>query len=521
MDTRIYVMTHKKIEQIPDELYIPLQVGKAGKEDFGYMGDDLGDHISEKNARYCELTGMYWLWKNVRCDVIGVCHYRRFFVKEEKLLSRDYIEHKVRKYPIIVPNSSCVKDADAYEHYAKRHYAKDLDLCREILLKKSPEYTAAFDFAMETILVSVGNMWITRKDIFDRYCEWLFAILFEVEKGIDFSGYDDYQQRVMGFLSERLFRVWLFMQPEAVWEENMKLIDPSAFSNAEKRIDLIYRYVKLKIDPVLRLYKSDAPRKTLAAPFCCQDDFHGKIPVWVCWWQGESEMPELIRRCVSSLKRNLPAEKTELKLITLENCMRYVTFTDTVIRKFNEGKITYTHLSDLLRAELLYRYGGMWVDATYYVARPIQPDIFAFPVYTLRFQKPIWEADITKGRWSGNLWHTASGKKLFSFLMESLWYYWEVEEKLIDYFLADYVIAVAKEAFADVKNELEQCVCTEKSVFDLHRLMNCKYTPERMEQLQKNQTFYKLNRHAGYRKANIAGEETIYGHIVSLHHCKE
>ena len=84
MDTRIYVMTHKKIEEIPDSMYITMQVGKKGKEDFGYLGDDTKDHISEKNPFYCELTGIYWLWKNIDCDVIGICHYRRYFVKDEK-----------------------------------------------------------------------------------------------------------------------------------------------------------------------------------------------------------------------------------------------------------------------------------------------------------------------------------------------------------------------------------------------------------------------------------------------------
>ena len=77
MDTRIYVMTHKEIDEIGDEMYIPLHVGRASGKTFGYTGDDTGDHISEKNPYYCELTGIYWLWKNVRCDIVGICHYRR------------------------------------------------------------------------------------------------------------------------------------------------------------------------------------------------------------------------------------------------------------------------------------------------------------------------------------------------------------------------------------------------------------------------------------------------------------
>ena len=67
-------MTHKKIEAISDQMYIPLQVGSEGKEDYGYIRDNTGDNISAKNLNYCELTGIYWLWKNMECEVIGVCH---------------------------------------------------------------------------------------------------------------------------------------------------------------------------------------------------------------------------------------------------------------------------------------------------------------------------------------------------------------------------------------------------------------------------------------------------------------
>ena len=513
MDTRIYVITHKKIEEIPDPMYIPLQVGKMGKEDLGYLGDDTKDHISGKNPSYCELTGIYWLWKNIECDVIGICHYRRYFVKGKKLLSQDYIENTIQSYPIIVPNSSCVKDADAYAHYAKRHYRKDLDVCREVIAEKHPDYLPAFDYAMETILVSVGNMWITRKTIFDRYCEWLFDILFEVEKRLNLEEYDDYQKRVMGFLAERLFRVWLLMQPEAVTEEKMELMDSSEFLSTPKRVSLLYQYTRLKIDPLLQLYRRGAMKGTLAQPLSCPDDFGGKIPVFVCWWPGEEEMPELIWGCIRSLKENLPKDQTEFRLITLENCLNYVTFTEGVIQKFNEGIISESHLMDLLRAELLFRYGGLWVDAACYVTGEVKKELFEQKIYTLRFQIPSENHDITTGRWSNHLWYAKKGHKLFQFLMEALWYYWEVENKLLDDCLGNYIIQTAWEEFPEIRNELEQCGYSGQNIFLLHSWMNRNYSPERIERLQKESSFHQLDWQAGYRKENMAGEKTIYGHL--------
>ena len=184
-----------------------------------------------------------------------------------------------------------------------------------------------------------------------------------------------------------------------------------------------------------------------------------------------------------------------------------------MINKFKEGNLYDTHLSDLLRAELLYRYGGMWIDATYFVTRPLKESIADDSIYTLRFQTPVWSADITKGRWSGNFWYAKKGKKLFQFLLESLWYYWEGEDELIDYYLIDYLIASAFEEFPEVKAELEQCPFYRGNVFALHTWMNCRFTPERMKMLQRDGSIYKLNRNADYQKENMAGEKTIYGYL--------
>lgn len=513
MDTKIYVMTHKKIVDIQNEIYVPMQVGKMGREDFGYLGDDTGDNISEKNAMYCELTGMYWLWKNAACDIIGICHYRRYFVKDEQLLGKEYIEEIIQSSPIIIPDSRCVKEQDVYEHYENRHYGKDLELCREIIKEKYPKYLDAFDFSMSTILVSAGNMWITRKCIYDRYCAWLFDILFEVEKRIDMTGYDDYQKRVMGFLSERLFRVWLMMQPEAITEEYVKMIEPQDFNNAEKKVELLFRCAKLKVQPILQLHQSGMMKESLAQPLECLDDFEGKIPVWICWWQGGNDMPELIRCCINSIRRNLPKDKAVVRIITLENCMEYVTFTPSVIQKFHEGKISYTHLSDVLRAELLYRYGGMWIDATYYVVAPISEEIFLQDFYTLRFERPVWQADITRGRWSGNLWYSKPKNPLFQFMMECFWYCMEKEDAFIDDFFMDYVIAIAAEYLPEVKAALEQCPSYDGDVWSLQKLINKKCNAERMARIAQDSIFYKLNRRECYRKENLAGELTVYGYL--------
>lgn len=518
MDIRIYVMTHKQIESIDNEIYIPLHVGRAGKEDLGYLGDHTGDSISEKNSSYCELTGLYWLWKNVHCDIVGVCHYRRFFVKDEQLLEKDYIEQILEQYDMIIPDSRCAEEGGMEAHYAARHNVKDLMVCGEIIREKYPEYMIAFHIAMNANLISTGNMLITRKKIFDEYCEWLFDILFEAEKQIDFSKYDSYQGRVMGFLSERLFRVWLLQHSYRIREEEVKMIETKDFQNDVKEVQLKYQLVKTVLKPLCQIYTSYGENlnsmPSLAEDIVQRDDFDGKIPVWVCWWQGEENAPELVKVCLNSIRNNIPEDKAVFRLITLDNCMEYVTFTDTIIKKFREDKITLTHLSDLLRTELLYRYGGMWIDATYYIADEIPQSIFEKKVfYTLKYPYSIWKSDITQGRWSCNFLKVPQKDFFARFIMESLWYYWEVNDSLVDYFLIDYLAALAYDMLPGVRTEMDDVVQSDPAVFEMQKNINRKYDAAKYREWMSKTSVFKLNWRTEINEKTITQEKTFWGYL--------
>lgn len=518
MDTRIYVMTHKAIEPISNDIYLPLHVGKKGKEDLGYPGDDTGDSISEKNNHYCELTGLYWIWKNVRCDIVGICHYRRFFVKDEHILEKDYIEKTLQSYDLIIPDSRCSEQGSMMEHYAAKHDVEDLLLCGQIIREKYPEYFQAFQTALHANLISIGNMWITRKPVFDRYCKWLFDILFEAEKRIDFSKYDDYQGRVMGFLSERLFRVWLLNQEYFAREEPVRMIETKDFSKDMNEVQLKYRYIKTTLQPLLQLYDAYQGKwesmGTLAEGIDQKDDFEGKIPVWVCWWQGEENAPELVKTCLNSIRKNIPGERAVLRLITLDNCMEYVTFTDTVIQKFNEGKITPACLSDMLRAELLYRYGGLWLDATYYVNQPI-PDTFfeKGTFWTMKYTDPIWKADISEGRWSCNALRVSPGNLFARFLMEALWIYWEVNDSLIDSFWMDDVIALEYETFPEIRDEMNECPVSDQAVLELQKNLNREFNAEKYAEWTSRTIFFKLNRRQELAEHTLTQKQTYWGYL--------
>lgn len=80
---KILIAAHKQYWMPNDPVYLPLHVGAEGKQDLGYTQDNTGDNISAKNPNFCELTGLYWAWKNLDADYVGLVHYRRYFTRKE------------------------------------------------------------------------------------------------------------------------------------------------------------------------------------------------------------------------------------------------------------------------------------------------------------------------------------------------------------------------------------------------------------------------------------------------------
>ena len=198
----MYMVTHKPVDFIP-EGRTPIFVGN-GDNIRDYLRDNTGDNISEKNPYYCELTAMYWIWKNDSSSkYISIEHYRRFFMDPNalvpKVCPKEKIEGYLEKGKIVLP-SITKWHMSVGDIYREEHVGKDLDNVANIIAKEQPEYVADQHGL---------NMMVLPKAIFDEYCEWLFNILFKLEKETDLSDRSKYQQRMYGFMSERLEDVWL------------------------------------------------------------------------------------------------------------------------------------------------------------------------------------------------------------------------------------------------------------------------------------------------------------------------
>jgi hypothetical protein len=197
-------------------MYLPLHVGKAGKDlELGFQGDNTGDNISEKNPTFCELTGLYWAWKNLDSDYIGLSHYRRYFRgKSEKdkwdcILTTAQAEALLQKSPVVLPKKRRYYIETAYNQYVHAHPAEPLDLALKLAADQGENYAHVVEAMKQRSWTHIYNMFLRRRDIFDGYCTWLFDILFQLEERIDISGYSQYDRRVFGFVSERLLDVYL------------------------------------------------------------------------------------------------------------------------------------------------------------------------------------------------------------------------------------------------------------------------------------------------------------------------
>lgn len=228
-DIKIIVATHKKYEMPKDDIYLPVHVGSANKVDengnrldFGYTRDDSGENISDKNYCFGSQTGLYWAWKNLDADYLGLVHYRRYFVgkkvdKNDRLssiLSREQLEPLLDKYKVIVPKKRRYYIETIYSQYAHTLDGSQFDLAREIISEKTPEYLNAFDKYMKSRSGYIFNMMILPRGLMNDYCEWLFKILFEIYDRIDQTNMTDFEKRFCGRISERLFNVWLLRQIE-------------------------------------------------------------------------------------------------------------------------------------------------------------------------------------------------------------------------------------------------------------------------------------------------------------------
>ncbi len=215
MNIKIIVATHKKYRMPDDKLYLPIQAGAALAPPVGFTCDNIGENISEKNPNYCELTALYWAWKNLDAEYIGIVHYRRHFClkrsrgKWESILTNEQAQKLCSENSIILPEKRRYFIETNYSHYIHAHKKEGLDLAEKVIAEKYPQFSSAYKKVMNRTSAHMFNMMIMKRDKLEEYCYFLFDVLSETEKRLDISGYDKSEARVFGYIGEVLLDVWL------------------------------------------------------------------------------------------------------------------------------------------------------------------------------------------------------------------------------------------------------------------------------------------------------------------------
>lgn len=268
LNIQILVSTHKQAEFFDSEILKPIQVGSEKAPDAfeNMLHDNEGDNISDLNPMYCELTAQYWAWKNLDCDYVGFCHYRRYFsfagqqfneneygevmepqitvaAQQKYKLTDETIASTVSEYDVLTTGFKDLRKFPDFfstplEQYAKAKMlkVKDLENVAKIVKELYPDYSEDVDSYLNGNYSCFCNMYIMKKPIFNDYCEWLFSILQEFVKRTDMSHYSKECLRTPGHLAERLFNIFYKHAMRCNWGWKTKELQCVHFEDTDPRI---------------------------------------------------------------------------------------------------------------------------------------------------------------------------------------------------------------------------------------------------------------------------------------------
>lgn len=239
-----------------------------------------------------------------------------------------------------------------------------------------------------------------------------------------------------------------------------------------------------------------------------------KLIVWMLWWQGENQMPPVVKMCYQSILKSFDG-CAEVRLLTESNIHEYVSLPDYIEAKRRTGILSLTHYSDIVRFYLLSRYGGLWIDATYFAAKRVPKEVLNSSLYTIRIPHPNVKHnnDYIWYDWSINFIKLPAGSLLGKFVEESLLYYWK-NHTAIEYYFTDHLVKIAYDLIPTVKREIDLCGYNNVSTHKLLPLLNKAIDTEKYNEITNDTSFFKLSTKTNYVKATDKGEETLFSELL-------
>lgn len=236
-------------------------------------------------------------------------------------------------------------------------------------------------------------------------------------------------------------------------------------------------------------------------------------PVWVCWWQGEEAMPDIVKACLNSIR--MYADRHPVIVITEANHRNYVDLPDYIRTKVEQGKISLTHLSDILWMALLARHGGIWIDSTVLIpSKHFNSFILPDSKFWTCHHVPIYH-NISRGGWVGFFVACGRNNLLPSFMNDFFLLYWKTQTRLIVYLLIDYAFAIARKYVPSISRMVDEVPVTVMG--PLGKCLNDEYVEEEWERFCTDYDFHKLTHKLELHKTTPEGKKTYYGHIMETY----
>jgi hypothetical protein len=236
------------------------------------------------------------------------------------------------------------------------------------------------------------------------------------------------------------------------------------------------------------------------------------FPIFCFWWQGEYDMPDIIKACYTSICKH--ANGNTVTLITKDNYGEYIELPDHILSKVNANIISLTHLSDIVRMCLLYEHGGLYLDMAILLTSELYVPKYNIEhgFYTLR-EDSTDNWNVSENRWCGFFIYMSKQNIISEFAMNFFLEYWKNHNKLIDYFLIDYAIAVAYETIPAVKILIDS-VRNKCKVHRLQKELKSKFYNTAFQQICANTNIHKLTYKDNFHEYDTDNVLTNYGYII-------
>lgn len=238
---------------------------------------------------------------------------------------------------------------------------------------------------------------------------------------------------------------------------------------------------------------------------------HRKFTVWSCWWQGAEYAPDIVKACIKSWRKNI-TQKYDIIIVDKNNYQDYIDIPTYIIRKVDNGDICLAHLSDIIRMTLLYKYGGMWLDATVYLTDRLPLNITDYDIYTRNNGGKEFGSQVSWGIWL--ITANRSGYLLYRFVMEAYFYFYEKYDRALYYLMTDYLIGIACNQFTEIEECMRRIPINNISAMEMMRHLAEPYDADKYKEYTQGSFFQKLTYKIDFKSTKKEG--TFYEHICKI-----